>query len=269
MRPSNKSRSRNKPSNGSQGQRRNVGNVINRVFDSAGPDGKVRGTPQQIIDKYNLLARDAQLSGDRVAAENYLQHAEHYSRLLGEAQRQVQEQRQAQDQRGDQGRRDDNQRPSPQRSDETSQSDAEESGLTTFDMQESDDSSGPVETPESRHDREKAARAQASASAPDASASRSRDGAADTTLDRSENGPEPSADARSGEAQAGRAQTGEEQAGEGPASEAGPGGGAQASGETAENSGAEADKPAPKKRARRKPRTQPEAGTETAPATID
>ena len=44
--------------------RRPLGNIINRVFESAGPDGKVRGTPQQIIDKYQALARDAQLAGD-------------------------------------------------------------------------------------------------------------------------------------------------------------------------------------------------------------
>ncbi len=62
-----------------------MGNVINRVFDSSGPEGKVRGTPQQIIEKYNQLARDAQLGGDRVATENFQQHAEHYLRLLGEA----------------------------------------------------------------------------------------------------------------------------------------------------------------------------------------
>lgn len=58
------------------------GNNLNRVYDSAGPEGKVRGTPQQIIDKYVTLARDAQTSGDRVAAENFLQHAEHYQRIL-------------------------------------------------------------------------------------------------------------------------------------------------------------------------------------------
>lgn len=63
-----------------------LGNIVNRVFESAGPDGKVRGTPQQIIDKYQALARDAQVAGDRVAAESFLQHAEHYSRMLGEAQ---------------------------------------------------------------------------------------------------------------------------------------------------------------------------------------
>lgn len=98
MRPSNKSRSRNKSGNtgGSlhnQQNRRGGGNIVNRVFDSAGPDGKVRGTPQQIIDKYLGLARDAQLAGDRVATESFLQHAEHYSRMLNEAQRQQNEQR--------------------------------------------------------------------------------------------------------------------------------------------------------------------------------
>jgi len=81
---SSKSRSRsksnrNRPSSG--------GNIVNRVFDSSGPEGKVRGTPQQIIDKYNQLARDAQLGNDRVATENFQQHAEHYLRMLSEAQR--------------------------------------------------------------------------------------------------------------------------------------------------------------------------------------
>lgn len=59
------------------------------MFDSSGPEGKVRGTPQQIIDKYLALARDAQLGNDRVAEQNFLQHAEHYTRMLGEAQREM------------------------------------------------------------------------------------------------------------------------------------------------------------------------------------
>ena len=87
MRPSNKSRNRNKSNN----RRGSAGNNINRVFDSAGPEGRVRGTPQQIIDKYISLTYDAQLSGDRVAAENFQQHAEHYSRLLIEAQKELAE----------------------------------------------------------------------------------------------------------------------------------------------------------------------------------
>lgn len=94
MRSSSKSRSRNKNNR----NRSNPGNVVNRVFDSSGPEGKVRGTPQQIIDKYQTLARDAQLSGDRVAAENFLQHAEHYVRLLGEAQREIDARREQQEQ---------------------------------------------------------------------------------------------------------------------------------------------------------------------------
>ena len=61
------------------------GNNVNRVYESAGPEGKVRGTPQQIMDKYLSLARDAQTSGDRVTAENFLQHAEHYQRILIQA----------------------------------------------------------------------------------------------------------------------------------------------------------------------------------------
>ncbi|MDE0306474.1 MAG: DUF4167 domain-containing protein [Albidovulum sp.] len=80
MRAINKSRVRNKNS------RRAVGNVLNRVFESSGPEGKIRGTPQQIIEKYQALSRDASLSGDRVAAENFAQHSEHYARLLSEAQ---------------------------------------------------------------------------------------------------------------------------------------------------------------------------------------
>ncbi len=96
-------RSSKKRSRSSQNRPRPLGNIINRVFDSSGPEGKVRGTPQQIIEKYQQLARDAQLSNDRVAAENFLQHAEHYTRMLAEAQREMaaeQEARQSQYQQG-------------------------------------------------------------------------------------------------------------------------------------------------------------------------
>lgn len=151
MRPSNKSRSRNKQgNNGGQhnGQRRNtMGNIINRVFESAGPDGKVRGTPQQIIDKYQALARDAQLAGDRVAGESYLQYAEHYSRLLGEAQRQQMENRfnQEREDRGDEGGYDPQRRPQP-----SQQPPLVASGLAMIEPEDSDDFSGPIETPENR-----------------------------------------------------------------------------------------------------------------------
>ena len=87
-----KSRSRS-----NKNRNRSVGNIINRVFDSSGPEGKVRGTPQQIIDKYNQLARDSQLSNDRVSTENFQQHAEHYVRILSEAQREMDARREQQD----------------------------------------------------------------------------------------------------------------------------------------------------------------------------
>ncbi len=87
MRSSNKSRSRNK--NNNRRNNNNPGNTINRVFDSAGPEGRVRGTPQQIIDKYRSLAHDAALGDDRVGAESFHQHAEHYARILSEAQREI------------------------------------------------------------------------------------------------------------------------------------------------------------------------------------
>ena len=63
-------------------QRRRQGMNVNRALDSNGPDVRIRGTANQIYDKYLALARDANSSGDRVKAENYLQHAEHYFRVI-------------------------------------------------------------------------------------------------------------------------------------------------------------------------------------------
>lgn len=92
---SSRSRSRNKNRNNN---RPSGGNIVNRVFDSSGPEGKVRGTPQQIIEKYNQLHRDAVLAGDRVNAENFAQHAEHYTRMLAEAQKEIDAKREEQEQ---------------------------------------------------------------------------------------------------------------------------------------------------------------------------
>ncbi len=64
---------------------RRPANPRNQSFDSNGPDVKVRGNAQQVVDKYLALARDASSSGDRIAAESYYQHAEHYYRILGAA----------------------------------------------------------------------------------------------------------------------------------------------------------------------------------------
>ncbi len=52
------------------------------TFESNGPDGKIRGTAQQVLDKYLALGRDAMTSSDPVSAEGYYQHAEHYYRVL-------------------------------------------------------------------------------------------------------------------------------------------------------------------------------------------
>ena len=67
-------------------------NPMSRVYESNGPDVKIRGNPSHIAEKYVQLARDAQSSGDPVAAENYYQHAEHYNRLIAAAQEQFRQQ---------------------------------------------------------------------------------------------------------------------------------------------------------------------------------
>jgi hypothetical protein len=63
-------------------------NPMVRVYESNGPDVKIRGNPSHIAEKYMQLARDAQSSGDPIAAENYYQHAEHYFRVIAAAQEQ-------------------------------------------------------------------------------------------------------------------------------------------------------------------------------------
>ena len=66
--------------------RRPPNNNPNRTFDSTGPEIKIRGSAAHVYEKYLQLARDANASGDRVAAENYLQHAEHYYRIMAASQ---------------------------------------------------------------------------------------------------------------------------------------------------------------------------------------
>src|SRR5438105_11233638 len=63
-------------------------NPLTRIYESSGPDVKIRGTASHVAEKYMQLARDAHTSGDPVAAENYYQHAEHYLRLIATAQEQ-------------------------------------------------------------------------------------------------------------------------------------------------------------------------------------
>lgn len=81
----------NRRMRGRNGNRRGP-NPLSRPYESNGPDVKVRGTAQHIAEKYVQLARDAQSSGDHVMAENYLQHAEHYIRIVLAAQEALAEQ---------------------------------------------------------------------------------------------------------------------------------------------------------------------------------
>lgn len=75
-----------------RGNHRKSQNPLTRVYESNGPDVKIRGTASHVAEKYIQLARDAQGSGDPVAAENYYQHAEHYFRLIAAAQEQFRQQ---------------------------------------------------------------------------------------------------------------------------------------------------------------------------------
>src|SRR6267142_226428 len=80
-------RNRNNNNNNNNNNRRGQ-NPMTRVYESNGPDIKIRGTASHVAEKYVQLARDARSSGDPVAAENYYQHAEHYFRLIAAAQEQ-------------------------------------------------------------------------------------------------------------------------------------------------------------------------------------
>lgn len=84
MRPQQNRRVRGRNNNNSNNNNNNRRgpNPLSRNYESSGPDVKIRGNAQQIADKYISLARDAQGAGDRVMSENYLQHAEHYLRII-------------------------------------------------------------------------------------------------------------------------------------------------------------------------------------------
>jgi hypothetical protein len=83
----NRNNNNNSNNNNNNNSRRGQ-NPMTRVFESNGPDIKIRGTASHVAEKYVQLARDARSSGDPVAAENYYQHAEHYFRLIAAAQEQ-------------------------------------------------------------------------------------------------------------------------------------------------------------------------------------
>jgi hypothetical protein len=81
MRPGQNKRMRGRPTNNRRGP-----NPLTRSYESNGPDVKIRGNAHHVAEKYLQLARDAHTGGDPVGAENYLQHAEHYFRLIAAAQ---------------------------------------------------------------------------------------------------------------------------------------------------------------------------------------
>src|SRR5438552_9471471 len=87
----NNKRMRNRNNNNRNDGNRRGQNPMTRVFESNGPDIKIRGTASHVAEKYVQLARDARSSGDPVAAENYYQHAEHYFRLIAAAQERSEE----------------------------------------------------------------------------------------------------------------------------------------------------------------------------------
>src|ERR1700712_5599757 len=95
MRPNQQNNNNNNNNKNRQRSRNNNGgrkhiNPLSRNFESNGPDVKVRGNASHVAEKYLQLARDARSSGDPVLAENYLQHAEHYFRIVAAAQPQNQ-----------------------------------------------------------------------------------------------------------------------------------------------------------------------------------
>lgn len=89
MRPNSNKRSRGRNNN-----RRNNNNR-SQVFDSNGPDVRIRGTAFQVNEKYMALAKDASSSGDLILAESYLQHAEHYQRIINSWNKEDEDQAQA------------------------------------------------------------------------------------------------------------------------------------------------------------------------------
>src|ERR1700747_3427734 len=90
----NNKRMRNRNNNHNNNNNRRGQNPMTRVYESNGPDIKIRGTASHIAEKYLQLARDARSSGDPVAPENYYQHAEHYFRLIAAAQEQLRQNQQ-------------------------------------------------------------------------------------------------------------------------------------------------------------------------------
>ena len=129
-----------------RGRGRKGPNPLSRSYESNGPDVKIRGNAQHIAEKYSTLARDSAASGDRVIAENYLQHAEHYYRIVASAQPQGQQRDSYDDNQDDDG--DDDQDSGNSYQDDRN----DNSERQNFDRQSSDRHSSDRQ-PQARNDR--------------------------------------------------------------------------------------------------------------------
>lgn len=98
---------------GGGGQRRQNAPMRHQTFDSNGPDVRIRGNAWQVYEKYQALARDAHSSGDRVMAESYSQHAEHYYRIIMQIQEAEARQQQQRGQHGGHGHHNNGSGPQP------------------------------------------------------------------------------------------------------------------------------------------------------------
>ncbi len=120
----------------SGGNNNNNNSNPNRHFESNGPDVRIRGSAQQILDKYLQYARDAQTAGDRVKAEALFQHAEHYARIVAVFEAQKEEQRKEREARD------------AARAEERAARDAEHAEKTGDEASSDAESSAAPETPE-------------------------------------------------------------------------------------------------------------------------
>ena len=133
-----RSRGRNRRSGGNN---QNNFNNPNRHFESVGPDVKIRGSAQQVLEKYQQYARDAQTSGDRILSEAYFQFAEHYQRIVAKQQeaRDRQQQPRGRDDR-DQNRRDDRDNSRNDADDDAADTGSDEAEVTEVRVERKDES---------------------------------------------------------------------------------------------------------------------------------
>ena len=138
-----RSRGRNRRSGGTSSN--NNHNNPNRHYESVGPDVKIRGSAQQVLEKYQQYARDAHTSGDRVLSEAYFQFAEHYQRIVAKQLEAKDKQQQPQPRSG----RDDRDN---RRDDRDNRNDGSDDDSETDNRQEREEASVAVTSPSNRND---------------------------------------------------------------------------------------------------------------------